>query len=68
MPPEKEPPAVRRAREDGIDIDLIRALLELTPEERVNLMEDEIRALRTARPVRAEDGGEGRDPTPDGAT
>jgi hypothetical protein len=44
-------PAIRRARELGIDIGLLRSMLRLTPEERLRRLDSDIEFFRSARKV-----------------
>jgi hypothetical protein len=57
-PPRDDTPAAPDIDENGVDREQIRAMLRLTPEERLRFVEDfvesalEIRELNAARPVR----------------
>lgn len=48
---EREPLAIRRAREYGIDIGRIRAMLDREPEERLRSIDESLRFFRMARPT-----------------
>ena len=57
-PPPDDTPAAPDIDENGVDREQIRAMLRLTPEERLRFVEDfvesalEIRELNAARPIR----------------
>ena len=57
-PPRDDTPAAPDIDENGVDREQIRAMLRLTPEERLRFVEEfvesalEIRELNAARPVR----------------
>ena len=56
--PQDDTPAVPDIDENGVDREQIRAMLRLTPEERLRIVEEfvesalEIRELNASRPVR----------------
>jgi hypothetical protein len=58
VPPRDDTPVAPDIDENGVDREQIRAMLRLTPEERLRFVEDfvesalEIRALNAARPIR----------------
>lgn len=48
---EREPLAIRRAREYGIDVDRIRVMLEREPEERLRSLDESLRFFQMAQPT-----------------